>query len=85
MGSAGIRIHLLDLLVDLVIISALSVPASGYTCIEKDKNKDTHHACLISEEVDLFETFSFYVPQCICLIPAVREDVERYLTSNRVC
>jgi len=85
MGRDCVWIHLLDLLVNLVIISALGVPAAGYTCVKKVQNRDTHHTCLIPEEVNLFETFSCYVSQCIRLIPAVGEDVERYLTTDRVC
>lgn len=32
--------------------------------------------CLVSEEVDLFETLRLDVTQCVCLVPSCRKDIE---------
>ena len=38
---------------------------------------------LVSKEMDFLETFFLDMPKCIRLVPAIGENIKRYLTTNR--
>lgn len=48
------------------------------------KLRYTHRICLVPDEVDLLKTFILDVLECIGLVPAPREDVERDLAADGV-